>query len=245
MSPCLDEKGVTVRKAVKSGIWLLAAVNLLMGCTAVAPTETESLPEKQWIFTSSYAQAYYDLLQEYTASCTPAERELLRFGLAFIDADDIPELLIFPDNSHAAGVEVYTYTPDRLVKIGVFGSFGAMQYVKREGMIFSTFMGQGESYSDFIHMEDGESILVSSLHSWPDYSGFLETGEYTEFYEIDDLPVTEDAFEAMWEELYDKQEYVLIGYEDGISLKDAELLPALAHAIENLSRKRDCVNASK
>lgn len=227
-----------MRKIVKAGIWLPAAVILLVGCRA-APTETEPLPPKQSRATSSYAQAYYDLLQEYIASCTPAQKVLLRFGLVFIDEDDIPELLIFPDNSHAAGVEVYTYIRDRAAKVGVFGSFGTMQYVKREGLIFSAFTGQGESVSDFIRMEDGEAILVSSLHSWQDYSEFWETGEYTEFYEIDDLSVTEDAFGAKWEELYDNQEYVLIGYEDGISLKDAELLPALAHAIENLPWKSD------
>lgn len=193
---------------------------------------------EEWIFQSPYARAYYDYLQEYIASCTPAEKRLLRFGLVFIDEDDVPELLIFPDNSHAAGVEVYSYTRDRVVGLGEFGSFGNMQYVKRGGMIFSTFMGQGESNSDFFHMEDGQAMLVSNLRDWPDYSK-LEEGEYEEFYEIDEHSVTKDVYQAKWEELYDSQEYVLIGYEDGIPLNETELLPALAQAIENLLWKRE------
>ena len=219
-----------MRNVVKSAIWLLAAILLMTGCAVAAPTEPET---EEWIFQSPYAQAYYDYLQEYIASCSPAEKVLLRFGLTFIDEDDVPELLIFPDDCHAAGVKVYTYTRDRVVGLGEFGSFGKMQYVKREGMIFSTFMGQGESNSDFFHMEDGEAILVSSLHSWPDYSRY-EEGEYSEFYEIDERSVTEDVYQAKWEELYDSQEYVLIGYEDGIPLNETELLPALVQAIENL-----------
>lgn len=146
MSPYLDEKGDTVKDAVKSVIWLLAAVLSMTGCAAAAPTEPET---EEWIFQSPYGQAYYDYLQEYVASCSPAEKVLLRFGLAFIYEDDVPELLIFPDDCHAAGVKVYTYTWDRVVELGEFGSFGTMQYVKREGMIFSTFMEYGESYSDF------------------------------------------------------------------------------------------------
>lgn len=247
----------------KIAFGLLAAVILLTGCAEAVPMvpEPELPPEQsreenvesssgedigqisveemeEWIFQSPYARAYYDYLQEYIASCTPAEKRLLRFGLVFIDEDNVPELLIFPDNSHAAGVEVYSYTRDRVVGLGEFGSFGNMQYVKRGGMIFSTFMGQGESNSDFFHMEDGQAMLVSNLRDWPDYSK-LEEGEYEEFYEIDEHSVTKDIYQAKWEELYDSQEYVLIGYENGIPLNETELLPALAQAIENLLWKRE------
>lgn len=194
---------------------------------------------EEWIFQSPYARAYYDYLQEYIASCTPAEKRLLRLSLVFIDEDDVPELLIFPDNSHAAGVEVYSYTRDRVVELGEFGSFGKMQYVERGGMIFDHFMGQGEAYTYFFRIEGGEARQVSYLHSWPDNSRYLETGEYMEFYEIDERSVTEDVYQAKWEELYDSQEYVLIGYEDGIPLNETELLPALAQAIENLLWKGD------
>lgn len=187
--------------------------------------------------TAPYAKAYYDFLQECISARTVGPE--YRFALTFIDDNEIPELLLFRDDSHAAGVEVYTYNQDQIVMLGEFGSFGNLQYVEREGMILSHFMGQGEANSDFFLLEDGEARLVSCLHSWPDHSGFSKTGEYREFYEIDEIPVTEDVFQARWDELYDSQEYVLIGYENGTPLKETELLPTLAQAIENLLWKRD------
>lgn len=209
----------------------------------------ESLGEiETWISQSPYARAYYAFLQECILNGgTPISISYnipikiwdMRFKLVFIDEDDIPELLIFLDDCHAAGVEVFTYTDDSVVGVGEFGSFGKMQYVERSGMIFDHFMGQGEAHTYFFRMEGGEARQVSYLHSWPDNSRYLETGEYMEFYEIDERSVTEDVYQAKWEELYDSQEYVLIGYEDGIPLNETELLPALAQAIENLLWKRD------
>lgn len=196
--------------------------------------------EREWVLKAPYAQAYYAFLQEYIVNAdTSAQFSDIRFGFIFIDEDEIPELLIFPDNSHAAGVEVYTCIDKQVVELGIFGSFGYMQYVEKGGMIFGGFTGQGATYSDFYRIEDGKSKLVSSLVSWPDYSR-LEEGEYVEFYEIDELSVTEDIFMAKWEELYDSQEYVLIGYEDGILLEETKILPVLAQAVtENLLWKRN------
>ena len=215
----------------------------------VAQEYDEDLDEmKEWLSQSPYAWAYYEFLQECIQNGgTPISISRgiptgiwdIRFELVFIDEDDSPELLIFLDDCHAAGVEVFTYTDDSVVGVGEFGSFGKMQYVEKGDMIFDHYMGQGEAHTYFLRMEDGEAKQVSHMHSWPDNSRYLETGEYREFYEIDELSVTEDVYQAKWEELYESQEYVLIGYEDGIPLNETDLLPKLAHAIENLFWKRD------
>lgn len=235
-------------KKKKIASWLLVSVILLTGCTMPAPAEMETEDaesrsdgediEETWISQSPYARAYYAFLQEYLFS---AEIWDMRFELVFIDEDDIPELLIILDDCHAAGVRVYTYIDDSVVEVGEFGSFGKMQYVERSGMIFDHYMGQGEAHTYFWRMEGGEAIQVSHMHSWPDNSRYLETGEYMEFYEIDERSVTEDVYQAKWEELYDSQEYVLIGYEDGIPLNETELLPALTQAIENLLWKKEII----
>ncbi|MDE5892582.1 MAG: hypothetical protein K2H45_06650 [Acetatifactor sp.] len=210
----------------------------------VTPEYDEDLAEmEEWLSQSPYAWAYYEFLQECIQNGgTPISISRgiptgiwdIRFELVFIDEDDIPELLIFLDDCHAAGVEVFTYTDDSVVGLGEFGSFGKMQYVEKGGMIFDHYMGQGEAHTYFFQMEDGEAKQISHMHSWPDNSRYLETGEYREFYEIDEFSVTEDVYQAKWEELYDSQEYVLIGYEDGIPLNETELLPRLTQAIENL-----------
>lgn len=194
--------------------------------------------DEKWIFQSPYASAYFDFIQNYIATCTPIEKELLRFCLAFIDADGIPELLLMPTEGHVDGVEVYTYVQDQVTRLGEFGSYGEMQYVERQGLIFSYDSGMDNFYSDFYKLADGVAELTYSLHSWLVYSQEEQCYE-NEFYEIDGSSVTENVFQTKWQELYDNEKYVSIGYENGIPLRDVELLHTLAQAIENLMWKRD------
>lgn len=97
-------------------------------------------------------------------------------------------------------------------------------------MVFSGFTGMGEAYSSFFKVEDGQAKLICNMHSWPDYSNEV----YTEFYEIDGVSVEQDAFHAKWEELYGDQEFIVVGYEDGIPIEEAELKSSLAKAIDDL-----------
>lgn len=73
------------------------------------------------------------------------------------------------------------------------------------------------------------------MHSWPDHSS--ET--FTDLYEIDGCFVDEETYQAKWQELYEDQEYVLIGYEDGLLIKEGELDLLLSEAIDDLSVRRD------
>lgn len=178
-----------------------------------------------------YALAYYGFLVEYAKESKYIEMERAKFSLAFIDDDEVPELLVFEDNSHAAGVDVYTYYQDEVTELGEFGSSGEMQYVERGGMIFSNFTGMGEAFSMFFRLDEGTADLVNSLHSRSDYEGWTYVGDC---YEIDGVIVSEEIFEAKWDELYRSHEYVLIGYEDGIAIKEEEIATLLMEAINNL-----------
>lgn len=201
--------------------------------------EKTAAEDIQGTLNAPYARAYYQFLLDCLAARTNSEMEY-RFRLVYIDEDAIPELLLFKDDCHAAGVHVYTYLQDNVVELGEFGSFGRMQYVEKGGMIFDHFMGQGESNNYFHLLKDGETTVVCHLRDWPEYQWYKEEitdSEYfnTEtYYEIDDNPVTEDIYQAKCEELYDSQNYVLVGYEDGIPLHEDNLLSVLAQFVNDL-----------
>lgn len=181
-----------------------------------------------------YVLAYLELLKEYAGDDNDVENERARFALAFIDDDEVPELLLMEDDCHAGGVKVFAYVQNRVVELGEFGSFGKMQYVENRGMIFGHFMGQGESNNDFFRIEEGKADLICSMHSWPDHSGEA----FADLYEVDGCSVDEEAYRAKWQELYEDQEYVLIGYEDGIPIRGTELKSVLPEAIDDLVLKR-------
>lgn len=197
---------------------------------------TEEAGEEEEIkLEAPYALAYYEFLKEYAGDSNYVKTGHARFNLVFIDDNEIPELLLMEDNSHANGVKVYTYNQEMVVELGEFGSSGWMQYVERGGMIFSHFMGFGESINNFFRIEEGKAILICNMHSLPDYS----SEDLTDFYEIDEISVEEEVYQAKWKELYEDHEYVLIGHEDGIPIKETELKSLLSEAIDGLILTKD------
>ena len=202
----------------------------------IEEASTEEAGEEEEIkLEASYALAYYEFLKEYAGDSNYVKTGHARFDLVFIDDNEIPELLLMEDNSHANGVKVYTYNQEMVVELGEFGSSGWMQYVERGGMIFSHFIGFGESINNFFMIEEGKAALICNMHSLPDYS----SEDLTDFYEIDEISVEEEVYQAKWKELYEDHEYVLIGYEDGIPIKKMELKSLLSEAIDGLILKKD------
>lgn len=163
----------------------------------------------------SYVTAYQRFLEDYMEENEYAH--MARVMSAFVDDDNVPELLLIEDNSHSSGVKVYTYYQEEVIELGEFGSFGSMQYVERGGMIFSGYSGMGEGFSQFFQIEDGEAKLLCSMIDYQPLDGGSES------YEIDGVNVTEDAFQKKWEEMYDAERYVVIGYDDALPIPESEM----------------------
>lgn len=231
----VDETGETPETVQGAGA---QAAETAQGTAVDEKASAEAIQETE-VLIDPYARAYYQFLQESLAARANSEMEY-RFRLVYIDEDAVPELLLFKDDSHAAGVYVYTYVQDNVVELGEFGSFGRMQYVEKGGMIFDHFMGHGESNSYFHQLKDGETEVVSHLRDWPEYLWHKDETADSEYYdtethyEIDDNTVTEEIYQAKWEELYESRDYVLVGYENGIPLHEDDLLPALAQFANGL-----------
>ena len=166
---------------------------------------------------ASYAQAYLEFLTEYAQNSKDGKGQGARFSLVFVDDNDIPELLLMEDDCHAEGVKVYTYYQDQVVELGAFGSSGLMQYVERAGLIFSHYMGHGESDNDFFEIKEGQAVLICNMHSTP----YRKNGIDTSLYEIDGVAVNEKTYRARWKALYEDQDYILIGYKDGTPVEEA------------------------
>ncbi|MDE6883243.1 MAG: hypothetical protein K2P48_09030 [Lachnospiraceae bacterium] len=164
-----------------------------------------------------YARAYLEFLTEYVQNSKDGKGQGARFSLAFVDDDDIPELLLMEDDCHAEGVKVFTYYQDQVVELGAFGSSGLMQYVERAGLIFSHYMGHGESDNDFFEIKEGQAVLICNMHSTP----YRKNGIDANLYEIDGVAVNEKTYRARWKALYEDQDYVLIGYKDGTPVEEA------------------------
>lgn len=191
--------------------------------------DIETPVEKEVELKEPYAQAYYTFLKE--ESDPVKENRPLRFRLAYIDDDDTPELLLMKDNSHPAGVWVYTYKNGRVVEVGEFGSIGGMQYLEKRGMIFSGFYNMGEGFSQFYMLKDGTAEKICEFHDI-DVEAFTEPVE--PLYEIDNVPVSETEYNEKFNELW-SDDFISVGYNDGVVVEDIkDLKRALAREIEDL-----------
>lgn len=198
--------------------------------TAEGTEKEEASAEEALWSVVSYTTAYRRFLEAYVEE-NSAHRA--RVMLALIDDDNVPELLLIEDNIHASGVKVYTYYQKSVIELGEFGSMGNMQYAERGGMILGTFTGMGESDASFYQVKDGEAKLVCSLISYQPPDG------RPELYEIDGISVTEEVHNKKWEELYDTGKYVVIGYDDALTIGESKPEDLLAEAKDALLLRKE------
>lgn len=182
---------------------------------------------------TSWAEAYYEFLEKElkddSAKIIPTG-----FRLVYIDDDDVPELLIMEDSSHASGARVCTYYQNKVVEIGAFGSSGEMLYVEKQGKIFSYYAGFGEEYFRYFVLEGGKAEEIGYFHSYPD----LNYDDYSvTLYEIDGKSVTEKLYNEKLDEFH-RDDYASVRYDDAVFVDDmAHLKRALAQEIEALELK--------
>ncbi len=93
------------------------------------------------------------------------EYDQLKFGLAFVDEDDIPELLWSYSDTHASGIHVVLYNDGNPVDIGQFGEFGTLNYKKKGNFIMSNYMGMGVETEDFYKISGTKTELLQSFYS--------------------------------------------------------------------------------
>lgn len=199
-------------------------------------TALELAAEKELGSGEPYLAAYYKFFKERWNGTYPNRdfNQGIRFRLVYIDGDEIPELLVIEPYCHASGVEVYTFCDDKLIEVGEFGSAGRMRYVEKEGLICSDFFNMGAGFSTFFKLEKGRLETICTLYACDGNS--LKDGE--DVYEIDDVPVSKETYDARWNELR-RDDYRGIGYDDGILVEDIlDLKELLIREAEDLKSGR-------
>lgn len=132
----------------------------------------------------AYAEIVRDAAGKYTNSGG-------KFCLAYIDNDDIPELIIAKGNAHVASSEVYAWYQGQAVKLGEFGDYGSVAFVPRSGILYAGrwINGCGELQVYFT-IGQGQAILEDTFGELYD----MDTGET--YYAVNDNRVSQAEYEA-------------------------------------------------
>ena len=167
---------------------------------AEAPTEEAPKEEDTTVETADWKQTYASALwiyaagEQYTDEC--------RFALAYIDEDDIPELVISTGDKHMDGVEIYTYFNGGLVNVAGegythFGEYGGFLYMEKQNRFFNTFLSNGVSVFAEFRIENGQAVEGVSYYDTEGIGG--DEVEYRingEVVGVDEYRASLDAFNA-------------------------------------------------
>lgn len=138
---------------------------------------------------ANWQNAYIEVLSNLNYSST-------RFMTAYIDEDNIPELVVAYDSAHVAGCEIYTYYKGKVSKLesgntnGEFGSAGEILYSPHKNLINSRYYNMGSNSDTLYKINNGNAQLECAL-----YHGDYDTNavRVTEF-KIDGIEVTENEY---------------------------------------------------
>ena len=164
----------------------------------VSETENTEAEIKEDISYESWQEAYEDFLLSYQPEHVgSASKEEPHFNLAYVDEDDIPELIIIDGLAHGHGGNVYTWYEGKVVYIGLYGQYGGFSYLDKENLIHHAYDGAGVDYSGFYKIEDGsETELAFFSTRWSAYSDEeSSTEEVSKTYYIDNEEVTEAEYD--------------------------------------------------
>ena len=176
------------------------------------PEETEPEVEEETPVSVDWKNTYVSALWIYSSGETYTEDD--RFSLAYIDGDDIPELLIHEGYNHASGVSVYTFRDGALYNIAAddsvpaFGSDGSMLYREKASYIADRHGNMGAHTCTIYTLTDGVAIAVRS------YIDNEECGEDTVYHRINGEETTSENYHAMLDA--DSENLTAALYEDAL-----------------------------
>lgn len=151
------------------------------------------------------------------------------FTLIYLDDDEIPELAVLDVN-----LLIYTFADGEVTSVGTYGQYGHVNYVEREGIVFSSRDEYKDVYNNVYKIKGAEEVLLqSSSESW--HYEVKAGGEGKEYcvYLVDGKEVTNDEYEAalkVWDE-YEKKEVL---YADCFLMIDRNVRGNLNQAMAKL-----------
>lgn len=200
--------------------------------------EAEEISEEQW------KNAYSEFLAEYEYDSSYLEPQ---YELAYIDDDNVPELLIAEDGAHAASVSVYTYLFDTVYYIGDFGAYGTIGYAEKEGLIYTWNMGMGVTTEDLCTLSQGISEYLDGLTMIEEYDDATDSITCTYHHGKDS--VTEEEYKQLQDSLFNQNDFTSVSYGDmkyiSETISDTMLQTDSSSASDNSASSESAENSTE
>ena len=186
---------------MKRFITAAGAAVMALSCLTAAPVSADS--RKDLIWQSAYQKVLttYSRMQGFDGGKTK-DSSGARWDLYDIDGDNMPELFISPDNSHAYGVMIYTCVDGepKLLQAGedqAFGEFGLCAVSTDKHMLGSFHTGMGIVSRTMYKLEGGTLKKLDSFMN--DAEAHLEDQRDKTVWQHNDEQVTAAQYYAAYD----------------------------------------------
>lgn len=178
----------TTENDFSSGIHTYPEVELIYNSSTQQFSKGNRIISEENNTISDWKSAYIEVLSNLNNSSA-------RFTTAYIDEDDIPELIVAYDSSHVAGCEIYTYYDGKVSKLegnptnGEFGSSGEILYLPYKNLFDSRYYGTGSNSDSLYRINNGNAQSECNLQ----YNDYFTTVRVIEF-KIDGIEKNENEY---------------------------------------------------
>lgn len=147
--------------------------------------------------------AYAQFLERYVSEYGE-EIGFERMCLGYVDDNDVPELFISEGADHASSVKVYTFENNIVTELCDTGSFGAVNYFEREGILCGYYMGMGVGSYWVYSIEDGKVQELYNAFTNEYFMG-VDEGEYELEININGVDVASEELEGFLDVYFSKE----------------------------------------
>lgn len=208
----------TTENDFSSGIHTYPEVELIYNSSTQQFSKGNRIISEENNTISDWKSAYIEVLSNLNNSSA-------RFTTAYIDEDDIPELIVAYNSSHAAGCEIYTYYDGKVSKLEAnstngefgFGSSGEILYLPYKNLFDSRYYGMGSNSDSLYRINNGNAQSECNLQ----YNDYFTTVRVIEF-KIDGIEKNENEY---WDKYnsYEINSMVSANYDDMIEVNSTDI----------------------
>ena len=184
----------------KSVLFVLFVLVVCMFCLVSCSNKTADIDE--------VIETYCDFMEK-------EDMQEWHFALAYIDEDDIPELVVAGDIPNAFTDSIYTYADGTVTNLGDVGTHGGFKFAPRQNSVMWSKGSPGLFYAEFLSIKGGK---LEKIKCFTDNSE--DIGNTTTSYVIDNEEVPKEEYYAEFEKMTNEHTYVSIGYYNEFTIKD-------------------------
>lgn len=200
--------------------YILVGMELNVRKAVVRGEDQEKADMEEKAEMDSWRAAYGDYLRKLLKQPQNEQGDEQRFNIAYIDSDEIPELLLFGGAYHAAATEVFRYDNRGITTIGKYGEYGNFEYAEGQNVIHN--IGSGSGYiHEFYNIIDGKAVRYAQMREY--MNGTNDDTDASMEYYISQRPVTEEEYHMAYREASEGFQFKTSCYENAFTLTEQNI----------------------